>query len=230
MSTLNNFLLKNIPSFKLSILSIFFAIGTLLTISVGWSISSIHAISAYDSGFDHGCNDAKISNSDNRYINQPEKGPSFHSKEFMNGYDDGFDACLSNGRENNNNNNNDDNNINDNSNNDNGIKQLPSRSTDFPHDDQNALDIEFAKSTNDNIDNYHVKGSIKNIGPDTLTYVKVTAHFYDKNNNPIGVTTCCYADPSNIEPGHTSSFDSFVSADDMNGNPKFFRLSFDWNG
>jgi hypothetical protein len=36
--------------------------------------------------------DAKISNPDDRYINQPEKGPSFHTNEFMRGYNDGYDA------------------------------------------------------------------------------------------------------------------------------------------
>jgi hypothetical protein len=36
--------------------------------------------SPYDSGYDHGCDDADISDSDNRYINQPEKGPSFHTE------------------------------------------------------------------------------------------------------------------------------------------------------
>lgn len=44
------------------------------------SISSAFASSdAYDSGSDHGCDDAGISDPDDRYINQPEKGPSFHT-------------------------------------------------------------------------------------------------------------------------------------------------------
>jgi hypothetical protein len=47
----------------------------------------------YDSGYDHGCDDAGISDSSERYINQPEKGHSFHTNAFMNGYYDGFDAC-----------------------------------------------------------------------------------------------------------------------------------------
>jgi hypothetical protein len=33
--------------------------------------------SPYESGYDHGCDDADISDPDDRYINQPEKGPSF---------------------------------------------------------------------------------------------------------------------------------------------------------
>lgn len=41
---------------------------------------------------DHGCDDARLNPSD-RYINEPGKGPSFHTNEFMNGYDDGFNSC-----------------------------------------------------------------------------------------------------------------------------------------
>ena len=36
---------------------------------------------------------ADISDPDNRYINQPEKGPSFHTDEFMDGYDNGYVEC-----------------------------------------------------------------------------------------------------------------------------------------
>jgi hypothetical protein len=49
--------------------------------------------SPYESGYDHGCDDADISDPDNRYINQPEKGQSFHTDEFMHGYNDGYDDC-----------------------------------------------------------------------------------------------------------------------------------------
>lgn len=49
--------------------------------------------SPYDSGFDHGCDDAKISNPADRYINQYEKGPAYHTTAFMNGYDRGFIDC-----------------------------------------------------------------------------------------------------------------------------------------
>jgi hypothetical protein len=47
----------------------------------------------YRSGYNHGCDDASISDPSERYINQPGKGPSFHTEEFMNGYYNGFDAC-----------------------------------------------------------------------------------------------------------------------------------------
>ncbi|WP_196816328.1 hypothetical protein [Candidatus Nitrosocosmicus oleophilus] len=49
--------------------------------------------SPYDSGYDHGCDDAGISDSSDKYINQPEKGPSFHTSEFMNGYYSGVNSC-----------------------------------------------------------------------------------------------------------------------------------------
>ena len=44
----------------------------------------------------HGCDDAKISNPSDRYINQPtKKRPTFHTDEFMNGYNYGYNACSS---------------------------------------------------------------------------------------------------------------------------------------
>ena len=46
-----------------------------------------------ESGYDHGCDDADISDPDDRYINQPDKGPSHHTNEFMGGYNDGYDSC-----------------------------------------------------------------------------------------------------------------------------------------
>ena len=47
----------------------------------------------YDSGYSHGCSDAKISNLSERYINQPGKGLSFHTFSFMQGYYNGYSAC-----------------------------------------------------------------------------------------------------------------------------------------
>lgn len=52
------------------------------------------AQSSYDSGYDQGCDDAEIPNPARQYINQPEKGPSFHSDEFMEGYNDGYGDCY----------------------------------------------------------------------------------------------------------------------------------------
>jgi hypothetical protein len=50
----------------------------------------------YKSGYGHGCSDAKISDSTKRYINQPGKGPAYHTSEFMRGYNDGFESCFKN--------------------------------------------------------------------------------------------------------------------------------------
>jgi len=52
-----------------------------------------YAISGYDSGYNHGCDDAKVADPSQRYINQPEKGPNFHSDAFMQGYKSGFNSC-----------------------------------------------------------------------------------------------------------------------------------------
>jgi len=47
----------------------------------------------YKSGYSHGCSDSKISEPSERYINQPGKGPGYHTNEFMRGYNDGFESC-----------------------------------------------------------------------------------------------------------------------------------------
>ena len=47
---------------------------------------------SYDAGYKHGCSDSRLP-IDARYINIPGKGTSFHSKIFMQGYTDGFEAC-----------------------------------------------------------------------------------------------------------------------------------------
>ena len=69
-----------------------------MALTVTTSSSGYASSDAYDSGYDHGCDDAGISDPDDRYINQPERGPAFHTGTFMRGYNDGFDACSSNNR------------------------------------------------------------------------------------------------------------------------------------
>ena len=49
--------------------------------------------SPYDSGYDHGCDDAGISDPSDRYINEPGKGASFHTDELMQGYNAGYNNC-----------------------------------------------------------------------------------------------------------------------------------------
>ena len=72
-------------------------LAILLTFAVILSVplqgAAASSKSPYDPGYDHGCDDAGISNPSDRYIDQPEKGSSFHTSEFMNGYDSGFSSC-----------------------------------------------------------------------------------------------------------------------------------------
>ena len=73
------------------------------------SLSAIHAVEFTSLYFDwqrldpffsikrHGCDDTKISDPSDQYTNQPEKGPSYHTDEFNNGYNAGFSAYSSSG-------------------------------------------------------------------------------------------------------------------------------------
>lgn len=62
--------------------------------SVGIVQTAIAKGTPYQAGYDHGCDDAKISNVDARYVNQPDKGPSQHTAEFIRGYHADFTTCL----------------------------------------------------------------------------------------------------------------------------------------
>jgi hypothetical protein len=88
ISLLNFYGILRLNRYRFAIISIF----TALVLSIpGSALASSN--SPYDSGYDHGCDDAGISDSSDRYINQPEKGPSFHTSEFMNGYNAGVSSC-----------------------------------------------------------------------------------------------------------------------------------------
>jgi hypothetical protein len=108
------------------------------------------------------------------------------------------------------------------------LTQTPSEPTDFPGNDQNVVKASVTSAKKDIIGDYHVRGDITNISNDTLQGVQVVAHFYDASGQPVGSTTCCYTTPSDIEPGHTSTFDSFITSDAISGTPSSYRLSFDW--
>ena len=51
-------------------------------------------LSPYESGYVRGCDDSRTTDFSDRYINQPGKGPSFHTDEFMRGYDAGYNECF----------------------------------------------------------------------------------------------------------------------------------------
>ena len=90
--------------------------GVILAVLIA-SIASIPSAfasnNAYDSGYGHGCDDAGISDPNDRYINQPERGPSFHTGAFMDGYNAGIGSCSGSGNDNDENDNNGNDNDND---------------------------------------------------------------------------------------------------------------------
>ena len=65
------------------------------------------------------------------------------------------------------------------------------------------MEIQVTVAKKDTIGDYHVKGSIRNLGETTLQFVRVTGHFLHDNNQTVGVTSCCYTKPTDIEAGHT---------------------------
>jgi hypothetical protein len=67
-------------------------IAIFATVGAPLSVTYASNEDPYDSGYNQGCDDAGLSPSDT-YINEPGKGPSFHTDEFMSGYRDGFQEC-----------------------------------------------------------------------------------------------------------------------------------------
>ena len=106
---------------------------------------------------------------------------------------------------------------------------MPSNATDFPGNDPSVVQAHVTSAKKDIIGNYHVTGQITNEGNDTINSVLVTVHFYDASGNFVADSTCCYTTPSDIDPGHTSTFDSFVMSKEINGTPVSYRLSYDWS-
>ena len=80
----------------------------------------------------------------------------------------------------------------------NQLKQIPSEPTDYPGSDPNAVKVDVSSANKDSIGNYHIRGAIKNLDNIDLEFVRVTGFFYDNDNQTVGVTSCCYSDPSNI--------------------------------
>lgn len=51
------------------------------------------AVTPFDTGYDHECSDAKLSDSLDKYASQPQNDKSPDSLEFMHEYNAGFGAC-----------------------------------------------------------------------------------------------------------------------------------------
>jgi hypothetical protein len=164
--------------------------------------------SSYESGYDHGCDDAGISDPDNRYINQPEKGPAFHTKEFMSGYDDGFRSCEEDTQ------------------NDNGSTQT-NGVTGTVQSISEPVNI-LSHSAHEDGGYLHVVGEVKNGLSRSIDFVKVTGTFYDAGNSVIG-TDFTFTDPSTLEAGETAPFDLSLYTDAVNpGDVADYKLRVSW--
>jgi hypothetical protein len=79
------------------LLMMFFSLALMTLNVLPVQLSSGSSTSPYQSGYNHGCSDVRISDPSERYINQPGKGPRFHTNEFMSGYNTGYNACSQDG-------------------------------------------------------------------------------------------------------------------------------------
>lgn len=75
--------------------------------------------------------------------------------------------------------------------------------------------------------NYNdVIGVVKNLGSETVEFVKIGINVYDKSGNLIG-TDSTYAESTTLEPNQKSSFDIFTPKDNFNGMDSY-ELSLSW--
>jgi hypothetical protein len=107
-----------------------------------------------------------------------------------------------------------------------GLVMTPSKITDYPGNNAAAIQVQVANAYRDSVGYYHIQGEVTNMGTSTISSVQVTVHFYNSNNQLIGDADG-YTSPSNLDAGHTGTFD--VLTDQINGFPAIFRLSYDWS-
>lgn len=152
----------------------------------------VNSITPYDLGYDHGCDDARISDSSERYINQPEKGPSYHTSEFMDGYNRGLDVCSNNNE----------------STHDNDKWVEGQRSS-------SSSGLKITSSASYQEDNYfYIVGEVLNTESVDKEFVKVIATLYNENNNVIG-TAFTYTNPSTIPSQESSPFKIIIGESDV---------------
>jgi hypothetical protein len=108
-----------------------------------------------------------------------------------------------------------------------GLTQIASNNTDFPNNDVKTLQVHVTSAKKDSVGYWHVVGEVTNVGNSSISSVQITAHFYS-GGQLIG-DALGYTSPINLDPGHTGTFDALQSADQINGSPDSFRLSFDWS-
>ena len=102
-----------------------------------------------------------------------------------------------------------------------GLVMTPSKITDYPNNYAKAIQVQVANAYRDSIGYYHVQGDVTNMGTSTISSIQVTVHFYNSNNQLIGDADG-YTNPSNLDSGHTGTFD--VLTDQINDLPAIFRL------
>lgn len=167
----------------------------LLAISPSVFFNAVNGTSPYESGYNHGCDDAGISDPYDRYINQPEKGPAYHTSEFMDGYDTGYNECSSN------------------DNSDNGDNRNTNREGNIDSSSNSNLEITSATSYFEG-NYFYIVGEVLNTGSNDKEFVRVIATLYDEANNVIG-TQFTYTDPSTIQSDESAPFRLIIGESDV---------------
>jgi hypothetical protein len=67
---------------------------------------------------------------------------------------------------------------------------------------------------------------VKNIGSDTVVFVKIGLTVYDKNGDVVGIDST-YAEATTLEPNQKSSFDIISTKDNFDGMQSY-ELSLQW--
>lgn len=92
-----------------------------------------------------------------------------------------------------------------------------------PTDDVVLLSHRMKKGSGDYND---IIGQVKNIGTETVEFVKIGLTVYDKNGDVVG-TDSTYAEATTLEPNQKSSFDIFSTTDNFDGMASY-ELSLHW--
>jgi hypothetical protein len=85
------------------------------------------------------------------------------------------------------------------------------------------LQLNFGDTRADSADNFSVRGQVTNQGNQPANLVKVSASFYDANNQLVGVENA-YTQPYILQPGESAPFEIAVSRPSL---PQITSVSFD---
>jgi hypothetical protein len=73
----------------------------------------------------------------------------------------------------------------------------------------------------------HLIGEVKNNGTDTIRFAKITATYYDVQNNTIG-TDFTFTDPTDIPVGSSAPFDLLLQSSDILNEANMIKLHLDF--